>query len=116
MARDGLLLLIIPVFFLFIFIFLFLPTQCDDSTYYMHDHCHQMRHIGISCTPEDNCWYQNHHTPGPYGFVLILVAFGSVALCVFSTPEEEHVSTLKRLPIAQEYIQRKKRFFDKQTI
>tara|TARA_B100001248_G_scaffold262099_1_gene256064 strand:- start:798 stop:1184 length:387 start_codon:yes stop_codon:yes gene_type:complete len=109
MSQSDILILIVPIFLLFIFLFLFLPSQCENTTYYMHDHCHQMRNIGINCMPGDNCWYHYHNTPGPYGFVLILFAFGAIAFCVFWTPSENHVAPS---PTKKDYTPRKKRRFD----
>lgn len=111
MGQSDILILIVPIFFLFIFLFMFLPSQCEDTTYLMHDHCHQMRDFGITCMPDDNCWYHNHHIPGPYGFVLILFAFGAIAMCALSTTSQNHVATINTLPVSNNYEHRKKRRF-----
>jgi hypothetical protein len=106
MNQRGTVLLIIPIFFL-LFIFFILPMQCDDLTYTLHDHCHKMRDVGITCTPDDNCWYGNHHVPGPYGFVLILFMFGAIGFCLFMTPD--YGEAVEILP--ENYSPRKKRMF-----
>lgn len=111
MTRLGPILLIIIIVFLFMFTFLLLPTQCGNTSYWMHDHCHHMREVGVNCDPDgDNCWYHNHHTPGPYGFFLIIFAFGAVGFCLWWTPEKP--MAVKALPVENKYVSRKKRTFD----
>lgn len=83
-----------PAFlFLSIFVLLFLliilmPSQCNNSSSTLYGHCDNMRYYGITCTPDNNCWYNVHYAPGPNGaaiLFILMLCFVSFFICFPTT-------------------------------
>lgn len=95
---------LLPFVLFFLFIFILLPTHCSHDDYTLYNHCHRSREMGINCMPDDNCWYNNHHMPGPYGFMLLVFFIGIMAFCFLLPDTYSHATD------GFDYSPRKRRF------